>query len=132
MPSPISSELWNQPRCWSLPSRYRSAGQVSSGRNGSTASWLDPESNHTSRMLFSRSNVAPPHFWHVRPAGTNSSMGRSYQASAPYSSNTVAACSTIAPVRTASPHFVQSSAGIGTPQARCREMHQSGRPDTML
>src|SRR5215207_1934103 len=45
--SPTSSELWNQPRCWSLPSRYRSAGQVSSGRKGNTASWLDPESNQT-------------------------------------------------------------------------------------
>ena len=30
-------------------------------------------------------------------------------------------------VRTASPHDVQSNAGIGTPQARWREMHQSGR-----
>ena len=28
---------------------------------------------------------------------------------------------------TAVPHFVQSIAGIGTPQARWREMHQSGR-----
>ncbi len=29
--SATSSELWNQPRCWSLPSRYMSAGHVSSG-----------------------------------------------------------------------------------------------------
>ena len=28
MASATSSELWNQPRCWSLPSRYMSAGQV--------------------------------------------------------------------------------------------------------
>ena len=35
-------------------------------------------------------------------------------------------------VSTASPHDVQSSAGIGTPHARCREMHQSGRFATML
>ena len=35
-------------------------------------------------------------------------------------------------VRIASPHDVQSSAGIGTPHARWREMHQSGRFVTML
>ncbi len=32
------------------------------GRNGSTASWLEPESNQTSRMFVSRSNAVPPHF----------------------------------------------------------------------
>ena len=32
-----------------------SAGHVSSGRTDSTASWLDPESNQTSRMFISRS-----------------------------------------------------------------------------
>ena len=52
---------------------------------------------------------------HASPAGTNSSTGRSYQASAPYVSNTVAAFSTSAGVVIASPHFVQSTAGIGTP-----------------
>ena len=51
VPRPTSSELWNQPRCWSLPSRYMSAGQRWSARKGSTASWLDPESNQTSRMF---------------------------------------------------------------------------------
>ena len=40
--------------------------------------------------------------------------------------------STSAGVSTASPHAVQSTAGIGTPQARWREMHQSGRFVTML
>ena len=54
-------------------------------------------------------------------------MGRSYHASAPCSANTAAARSAIGAVSTASPHFRQSTAGIGTPQARCREMHQSGR-----
>ena len=50
----------------------------------STASWLEPESNQTSRMFISRSNAVPPHVGHVSPAGRNSSVGRSYQASAPY------------------------------------------------
>ena len=58
-------------------------GQVSSGSKGSTASWLEPESNQTSRMSRSRSNSMPPHDGHARPAGTNSSSGRSYHASAP-------------------------------------------------
>ena len=40
---------WNQPRCWSEPSRYRSAG-LPKPRAASTASWVTPESNQTSRM----------------------------------------------------------------------------------
>ena len=42
---------------------------------GSTASWLDPESNQTSRMFISFSNVVPPHAGHVNPGGRNSSIG---------------------------------------------------------
>jgi hypothetical protein len=42
-------------------------------------------------MSRSRSNCVPPHDGHARPAGRNSSSGRSYQASAPYSSKTDAA-----------------------------------------
>src|SRR6478672_8212528 len=103
-----------------------SAGHVSSDRNGSTASWLEPESNQTSRMSRSRSNAVPPHDGQASPGGMNSSAGRSYHASAPYSSNTDAARSTSAVVMIASPHFWQSTAGIGTPHARWREMHQSG------
>ncbi len=40
--------------------------------------------------------------------------------------------STSSRVSRAVPHFVQSTAGIGTPHARWREMHQSGRCATML
>src|SRR6185369_15686149 len=104
-----------------------SAGQVSSGHAESTASWLDPESNHTSRMFISRSKPVPPHFGHVIPSGMNSSVGRSYQASAPYWSKTLAVFSTSAGDVIASRHFVQSTAGIGTPHTRWRETHQSGR-----
>ena len=57
----------------------------------STASWLDPESNQTSRMSRSRSNSRPPHVGHASPSGRNSSIGRSYHASAPCSANTAAA-----------------------------------------
>src|SRR5262245_61620416 len=109
-----------------------SAGQVSSGHTDSTASWLDPESNQTSRMFISRSNAVPPHSGQVRPSGTKSSVGRSYHESAPYFSNTAAVFSTSAGEVNAAPHFTQSTAGIGTPPARWREMHQSGRFATML
>src|SRR5262245_8069879 len=109
-----------------------SAGHVSSGLTDSTASWLDPESNHTSRMFISRAKDVPLQTRQDRPAGTNSSVGRSYQASAPYFSKTAAACSTIAFDVIGSPHVTQSSAGIGTPQARWRETHQSGRFASML
>src|SRR5881409_338963 len=102
-----------------------SAGHVSSGQTDSTASWLEPESNHTSRMFISRSNVVPPHDEQRRSAGMKSAVGRSYHESAPYCSKTSAAFFTSAGVTIASPHCVQSTAGIGTPQTRCREMHQS-------
>src|SRR6516162_6937238 len=109
-----------------------SAGHVSSGRTAITASWLDPESNQTSRMSFSRSKAVDPHLAHARPGGTNSPVGRSYHASAPYTSNTFAVRSTMSTLVTASPHVAHDSAAIGTPQTRCREMHQSGRFATML
>src|SRR5262245_23289254 len=109
-----------------------SAGQDRPGLTDSTASWLEPESNQTSRMFISRSKLEPPHFEQTIPGGRNSSVGRSYQASAPYCSNTLAARSTSAGVKCASPHAVQSTAGIGTPQTRWREMHQSGRFASML
>src|SRR5438067_7741627 len=104
-----------------------SAGQPISGERARTASWLEPESNQTSRMSRSRSNDVPPHEGQTKPSGRNSSIGRSYHASALYFSKTDAAFSTSAAVRIASPQAVQSTAGIGTPQARWREMHQSGR-----
>jgi hypothetical protein len=83
-------------------------------------------------MFISFSKLTSPHFAHVKPSGTNSSIGRSYHASAPYFSNTLADFSTSAGVVTASPQRLQSTAGIGTPHARWREMHQSGRLATML
>src|ERR1700730_17652829 len=109
-----------------------SAGHVRSGRTDSTASWLDPEPSRTARMFISRADDDPPHDGHVSPAGMNSAVGRSYHASAPYRSNTAAVCSTSAAVTIASPQLVQSTAGIGTPQARWREIHQSGRSAIML
>src|SRR5689334_3858363 len=60
-PVPTRSELWNQPRYWSPPSRYMSEGQGRPNLSLSTARWLDPESNHTSRMSDPLLNSRPPH-----------------------------------------------------------------------
>src|SRR2546428_13941336 len=100
-----------------------SAGHVNSGHTESTASWLDPESNHTSRMFISRSNVVPPHDGHVNPSGMKSSIGRSYHESSPYFSKTAADSSTSAGVVRAVLHFTQWTAGIVSPYARCSVRH---------
>ena len=49
VPTASSSDEWNQPRCWSEPSRYRSAGQ-GRPRASSTKAWVEPDSNQTSTM----------------------------------------------------------------------------------
>src|SRR5476649_2384185 len=53
----VSSDEWNQPRCWSEPSRYRSAGKASClpcepcpCGPPSTVWWVVPESNQTSSV----------------------------------------------------------------------------------
>src|SRR5471032_3657437 len=48
----VSSEEWNQPRCWSEPSRYRSAGKADCSlcEPRSTVWWVEPESNQTSSV----------------------------------------------------------------------------------
>ena len=46
--SDMRSEEWNQPRCWSEPSRYSSTGALISGRSRPTHSNESPESAHTS------------------------------------------------------------------------------------
>ena len=84
MPTPISSELWNQPRYWSGPSKYTSAGH--SGPFN-TARCDEPESNHTSRMSFSLRHFPTAPQQHVVPGGSNSSAECLYQASAPSFSN---------------------------------------------
>ena len=97
----------------------------------STASWLEPESNHTSRMSRSRVNAVPPHLSQVRPGGVSAAVSSSYHASALAPSNNLAACSISAGVSVDSPQPSQLRAGIGTPHARWREMHQSGRATNM-
>ena len=62
----------------------------------------------------------------MAPSGNNSLASRSYQMSELYSVNRFATCSMIAWSAKASPQAVQWNAVMGTPQERCREMHQSG------
>src|SRR5256885_10688726 len=62
VPQDSSSEDWNQPRCWSEPSRYITVSRppwiarlmpASEGKctgSSSTKAWVEPESNQTSRM----------------------------------------------------------------------------------
>src|SRR5438874_2604851 len=51
-----------------------------------SARWVQPESNHTSRMSVSlRNRPGLPHAEQVKPAGRNASTGRSYHASEPCS-----------------------------------------------
>ena len=77
-------------------------------------------------------SCVPPHFGHVRPAGGSPRQAFRTRHRRRAARRRSAAFATSSGVVSASPHFVQSTAGIGTPQARWREMHQSGRLATML
>src|SRR3990167_8775408 len=50
MAQPVSRLDWNQPRCWSEPSRYKSAGECNAVRRCNTDACVTPESNHTSSV----------------------------------------------------------------------------------
>ncbi|MNC57929.1 hypothetical protein D3C75_1076220 [compost metagenome] len=78
----ISEEL-NQPRYWSEPSRYRSAGNCSASRWPRTPAWDEPESNHTSIMSFSLRNWLWPHLGQTEPSGRSSDSSRINQALEP-------------------------------------------------
>ena len=131
--SATSSDLWNQPRCWSLPSRYMSDGQRELGRARQhrlvARARVEPDVEDVLLALERRCRRTSGR---SSPSGRNSSSGRSYQASAPYCSKTPPARSHQLRREQRLAAAVQSKAGMGTPQARWREMHQSGRFVTML
>src|SRR5438132_1438607 len=72
VPQDSSSEDWNQPRCWSEPSRYMTVSgppsrlrliPASEGKcagSSKTKAWVEPESHQTSRMssTFCQSSLA--------------------------------------------------------------------------
>ena len=59
VPQDSSKEEWNQPLCWSEPSRYMSAGHLRSFLFSKTKLCVEPLSNHTSTISvnFSKSSA---------------------------------------------------------------------------
>ena len=91
-----------------------------------TKAWVEPDSNQTSTMsrTWSYSSalyVSPRKSW----------AGRANQESEPSASKIEAMRSSTAGSRSGWPSFFEVNSAIGTPQARWRLMHQSGRPETM-
>ena len=103
----LSSEVWNQPRCWSLPSRYMSAGQLRSSQLSSTAEWLVPESNQTSIMSESLRRWVCPHFGQTARSPMSSSGVIVHQQLLPCSRILSATRRTRSPVRMTSPQSSQ-------------------------
>ena len=82
-PTAVSKAAWNQPRYWSSPSMYTSAGQ-NPWSFFMEARWVEPESNHPSRV--SSSLVKPdalPQWGQVKPAGRISAASLANQALEP-------------------------------------------------
>ena len=141
VPQLSSSEEWNQPRCWSEPSRYITVSSppsrlrlmpASCGKcfgSSSTKACVEPESNQTSRMS---STFCQPSL--ARLPRKRSAAPGAYQASAPsFSKASTMRSSTSGSCRTSTEPsgFSLTNTAIGTPQARWREITQSGRPSIM-
>src|SRR4030043_2390016 len=108
-----------------------SEGQGRSARSPRTE-WLAPDSNQTSRMLFSFSNLAEPHWAHFVPSGRSSLTLLLNQELEPSRENRSATRSVISAEASMAPQDRHSKAGMGTPHLRCRDIHQSGRALTIL
>ena len=100
-------EDWNQPRYWSPPSKYTSAGYWRLSRWPATAAQVEPESNHTSMISFSLEKRPLPHLGQARPAGTSSSAVRSNHTLEPCSRNSPATWEMVSGVTMASPQSSQ-------------------------
>src|SRR5216684_7116242 len=74
---------------------------------------------------------APPPHPHFAPAASVSDSGK-YQASAPDFANSSTTLRFTAGSFSGLLQAVQTNTAIGTPQTRCREIHQSGRVSTMF
>src|SRR5690625_1775576 len=83
----VDKEELNQPRYWSLPSKYTSAGRLWSSRCVNTASWDEPESNHTSIISVSFVNSPFGLCSDVNPSGNKSFASHSNQMFEPCSLN---------------------------------------------
>ena len=129
----VSSWLWNQPRCWSDPSRHTSALNnplpLLPTSNSSRRDHEVPLSNQTSMVSVplrqvSLTGTSP---WPTNDGGINSSIGPLHQYPTPVLHRTFMMCSRDAASRTGSSLDIRCKAGMGTPQTRCREMHHSER-----
>src|SRR6266700_484868 len=81
-------------------------------------------------MSASLVNSLPPQ-GHFVPCVSRSDSGM-YQASAPERANSSTTLLFTSGSFNGFLHALHTNTAIGTPQTRCREMHQSGRPSTML
>src|SRR5260370_41384498 len=93
----------------------------------STARWLDPESNHTSRMSDSLRNSVWPQCEQATPGPINSAAERSYQTSAVCSAIKATTRSRILRSVSRGLQLSQKKTMMGTPQKRWGEMHQQRR-----
>src|SRR5580700_4015981 len=78
-------------------------------------------------MSVSFSNLALLQWGHFMPAGRIASDSDVNQASAPELANSSTTLRLIAWSLSGLPQLSQRKTAMGTPQTRCREMHQSGR-----
>src|ERR1700745_3100516 len=108
-----------------------SAGQGKFGSCPSTATWLEPDSNHTSMMSVSLTNFVLPQLPHLAPVASASASGV-YQASAPKRPKKSITLRLRAGSFSGLPHPSHRNTAIGTPQTRWREIHQSGRVAIIL
>ena len=129
-PSAGRSDSWNQPRCWSEPSRYKSTGR---GQPAflATLCQLQPDSNHTSKMFSSFFKSSK-----TKPSGSSKSSpkirrGESVnQLSEPFFAMCPATANTDSRVIRVLPSEF-TNAGIGSPQLLCLLIHQSGRDSSI-
>src|SRR5258708_3670608 len=82
-------------------------------------------------MSFSFTKTVPPQFAHWAPTA-RASVASVYQESAPDLANTSTTLRFTVGSFSGLLHPVHANTAIGTPQTRCREMHQSGRVSTMF
>ena len=106
-PTAVSREDWNQPRYWSRPSIYMSAGQKF-WSFCMEAKWVEPESNQPSRV--SSSLVKPvlePQWGQAKSSGRISLASISYQALEPFSPKSLLTASMVSSVTMGLPQSAQ-------------------------
>ena len=131
-PTAVISDTWNQPRCWSTASTYRSAGHARSGALAQhrlvRAAGIEPDVEDVVVLLEVVAAAA------ARESGWQQLARRAARTTRP--SRARGRCARRArspPARTMNVlQLRQRKAGIGTPQARWRDRHQSGRVCIML